>query len=665
MSTSERISATEQSAPPATAPSRVWPLIGLVATSLVLLMEVLRTLYPLGYALVGDLGFVVTPLVLVTVFLAPLLVLLMRPVRTRTGLIGGVVALAAARGVLQLGTPAFPIAVMATVVALAAITIVLAGALNHPRGALVLALGFVVAAGADAALKSAFGAWDHVWQSGLWSMLATAGLCITAIVFALATDVTDDATSTEPERGRLGRVFAVTLLLMPTMTMLASVAYVGSSSERSLPTTALACIGAAAMATLATSAAAAARIGRRGALGAAVMTAAVMYLMATTTGVAVLLLAVVGQCLIGVLLVGVLRAEPRQCHRRGSLGSALGATLGFVTMFVLTLLQPMHYEMPLPVSNVWLPSIAVALSALGLLAARATDDDIGASDTVGRGVPWALALGLGVVAVGVAAGSAAAAHDRVPAVTGDLPLRVATFNIDQAATASGAIDFAAAADQIDALDADIVALQEVGRGWSLSGMNDFVAWLQQSRGWTLHIVPAADRQFVNVLITRVDVSAVHRVNLPKGDGSMARSAIVAELSSADGPITVIATHLQHRNSAAGIDARRQELAVILAVWGGAPRTVLLGDFNVDNRPAPDGGARLLVSPEHEFTLQPVIDAGFITTQPTERCTLPTSNDNCSDYILITPDLRFAAPVEVLDNAEVGDHRPVVGVIAAG
>lgn len=665
MSTSERISATERPAPPALAHDRAWPMIGLVATSLVMLMEVLRTLYPLGYALVGDLGFVVTPLVLVTVFFAPLLVLLTRPVRTRTGLVAGVVVLAAARGLLQLGTPTFPAAVMATVVALVAITIVLAAALNCPNGALAVALGFVVASGADAALKTAFVAWDRVWQSGLWPMLVTLGLCGTAIAFAIATDVDDESRSVEPERGRLGRVFAVTLLLMPSMTMLASVAYVGSSSERSLPTTALACIAGAAVATMATSAAAAARIGRRGALIAAALLAALLYVMATTAGAAVLLFSVVGQCLMGVLVVGVLRAEPRDPLRVGSLGSALGATSGFVTMFVLTLLQPMHYEMPLPVSNVWLPSVAVALAALGLLAPRVATQEAGTDDTVRPGASWALALGLGVVAVGVAAGSAAAAHDRVPAVSGDLPLRVATFNIDQAATASGAIDFAAAADQIDALDADIVALQEVGRGWSLSGMNDFATWLQQSRGWTLHIVPAADRQFVNVLITRVDVSAVRRVPLPEGAGSMPRSAIVAEVSSTDGPITVVATHLQHRNSAAGIEARTQELDVIIDVWGGAPRTILLGDFNVDNRPAPGGGAKRLVSPEHEFTLRPLIEQGFVTTQPTEVCTQPTSNDNCSDYVLVTPDLRFVAPVEVLDDADVGDHRPVVAVVARG
>jgi endonuclease/exonuclease/phosphatase family metal-dependent hydrolase len=663
MSTSERILATEQPGTGGRSADRNWPLVGLIASSLVILMEVLRTLYPLGYALVGDLGFVVTPLVLLTVFLAPLMVLATRPLRGRTRLTGGVVALAATRLALQLGTPGLSTAAIATVVALVGVTLVLSDVFNREHGASAVALGAVVAAGSDAALKSAFAAWDRVWQPGWWPMLVTVGVCITLTAFGVATARLGTPPDLEPRRGRLGRMFTVAVLLMPMMTMVASVAYIGSSSGRSLPTTALATVGGAALAVLATSTAAAAHIDRRGALVAAAALSVVVYSMTHATGVTVLVLAAVGQCLIGVLLVGVLLDEPTDRVRHGSTGGALGATLGFVTMFALTLLHPLHYEMPLPIGNTWMPSIAVGLSALGLLAARAPRG-MHAAPVVRHDTRWGLAAGMAIAAVGVAGALAMAAHEPVRTVAADPPLRVATFNIDQAAGDDGAIDFTAAADLIDALDADIVALQEVGRGWSLSGMNDFAAWLEQSRGFAFHVVPAADRQFVNMLITRVDISSVHGVQLPQGAGSMRRSAIVAEVPHPDGPITVIATHLQHRNTVAGIEARELELEAIIEVWAEAPRTILLGDFNVDNRSAPDGGPKLLVSEEHQFTLQPLIDVGFVTTQPTERCTQPTSNDNCSDYVLVTPDLRLDPPVEVLDPAAVGDHRPVVGIVTA-
>ena len=139
---------------------------------------------------------------------------------------------------------------------------------------------------------------------------------------------------------------------------------------------------------------------------------------------------------------------------------------------------------------------------------------------------------------------------------------------------------------------------------------------------------------------------------------MDRSAIVASLETPFGPTTVIAVHLQHRNTAAGIDAREQQLEAVLERWGGEPRTIVLGDLNANNQRPPDGGPKVLVGPGQANTLQPLLDAGFVTTQPTEVCTMPTSNDNCSDYVFVTPDLAFADPVEVLEEADVGDHRPV-------
>ena len=35
-----------------------------------------------------------------------------------------------------------------------------------------------------------------------------------------------------------------------------------------------------------------------------------------------------------------------------------------------------------------------------------------------------------------------------------------------------------------------------------------------------------------------------------------------------------------------------------------------------------------------------------TTQPTQLCTQPTSNENCSDYVFTSADLALAAPNEV-------------------
>ena len=78
---------------------------------------------------------------------------------------------------------------------------------------------------------------------------------------------------------------------------------------------------------------------------------------------------------------------------------------------------------------------------------------------------------------------------------------------------------------------------------------------------------------------------------------MGRSLLYASLDRGGGEaLEVLATHLQHRNDAASMAARLEEIARLL-------------------------------------------DAGFVTAANLEACDPPTSNDNCSDYILVGPDLE--------------------------
>ena len=642
-----------------------WAMVAFVALTFVVVVEVLRTLYPLGYALVGRFGFVVTPLLLLLVFLSPLLAPVARAAGPRSSLVVCIGGLAAVRLLLQLlAPPPLWAALIAAAVALVAVTVVIAAVLATQRGAAATALGFVAALGIDAALKSAYATWDRVWQPGLGPLVVTVVLVGALVLAGRAALGRGLVLRGEPAHGRLARMFALLVLLMPVMLMLQSVAFVGSSGELGLPWAALATIGGAAVALPVAAAAATARVGRVVGLVAGTALAACVWAMTAVTGPGVALLAITGQVLTGVLLVAVLSGEPVDPWRPGIRRTALGSTLGFVAMFVLTLLYPLHYEMPLPVPNTVLPPLAVALSLLGFLAARSHPADPTASPqpAISGRAALAPALGLLVAAVGVGAGLALTAADRAPLVAAKAPLTVATFNTDQGATPGGALDFAATADQVAALNADVVALQEVARGWPLAGMSDFAAWLQHTRGTTQYYAPAADRQFGNLLLTRVDVSGVEVLPLPQGGGSMKRSAIVATIDVPGKPVTVIAVHLQHRNTAGSISAREEELQVILDRWAGAPRTIILGDLNANNQPAPDGGAKLLVGPDQANTLQPLLDAGFTTTQPTTRCTMPTSNDNCSDYVFVTPDLAQEPPARVLPKSSVSDHRPVVSVV---
>ncbi len=114
-----------------------------------------------------------------------------------------------------------------------------------------------------------------------------------------------------------------------------------------------------------------------------------------------------------------------------------------------------------------------------------------------------------------------------------------------------------------------------------------------------------------------------------------------------GEITLAAPHLQNGSTPRLHQTRLAEIRVLLLALGHPRRTVIAGDLNSDPG-----------SPE----LHALLGAGFETVQPTEHCTLKTSNDNCSDWIFVTPDLEERLlRVPAFD---AFDHRPVLAVIGS-
>jgi endonuclease/exonuclease/phosphatase family metal-dependent hydrolase len=254
------------------------------------------------------------------------------------------------------------------------------------------------------------------------------------------------------------------------------------------------------------------------------------------------------------------------------------------------------------------------------------------------------------------------------ALTGDIPrppsaapdvLRVVEWNVRQVVTIDGQLDPEAFAEALEQGGRpDVVVLAEVARGWPLSGDLDFASWL--SRRLNLRFVwgGAADGQFGNLVLSRLPILTSRAVPLPVSGRSQGRSLVRAELDLGSGQrLTLLATHLQHQNDAAAIDARRRELGVILQEWGKAPRTVLTGDLNPRQGDPPAYPER---QPGQFEEVRTLLDAGFTTAQDLAACSQPTSNRNCSDYVLVTPDL-VQETISVRD-LELSDHRPVVATV---
>ena len=78
----------------------------------------------------------------------------------------------------------------------------------------------------------------------------------------------------------------------------------------------------------------------------------------------------------------------------------------------------------------------------------------------------------------------------------------------------------------------------------------------------------------------------------------------------------------------------------------------LGDMNTYPREVPPGW------PELDL----VLDAGFVTNQDVDHCTMPTSNQNCPDWIFVTSDLDLSPVAVVVDRP---DHRPITAAVFPG
>ncbi len=229
---------------------------------------------------------------------------------------------------------------------------------------------------------------------------------------------------------------------------------------------------------------------------------------------------------------------------------------------------------------------------------------------------------------------------------GTVELRVATYNIKHGLGMDGRVDLDRTSNALAALDADIIAIQEVDQHASRSGDVDQAAWLADKLGMHAAFGGFMDFQgghYGLAILSRYPIEDQQVWRLP--DGHEPRVALAIQMRpSGWQPVTVVGVHFdwvdddRFRHAQATETIRR--IKSLETPW------VVLGDFNdtLESRTMRDFQAVGAIAPA-----KPGSPGTFPSDEP--RKTI--------DFIMAGPRGDWTlGSAEVVEETMASDHRPV-------
>jgi len=361
------------------------------------------------------------------------------------------------------------------------------------------------------------------------------------------------------------------------------------------------------------------------------------------------------------------RALTRPVHDQSAARLAGAAACAGLGVIVPLLVYQLDYDVPLGVPNAVVPVlVAVLLSLMAARArsrARASERDAAGTDgtvelsTVGaplRAQLVLVTLTCALLVVGTAvvlpsSGTGTPADERPPVADGTL--QVLDWNLHYGVSTGPGVDLDEMVDVIAGSGAQLVTLQEVSRGWVMGGGSDMATYLEQRLGMHSAFVPAADRQFGNMILwdeSLGDGTDIDPTALPYGAGPQRRSAVSVTLDVDGTPLRVTSVHLQHRMG--NIGTRLDQIAALLDAEPVVGARLVAGDLNA----------------EPGWPEVALFEAAGLTSAVDEAGD-PLSSTFPSDAPSSRIDWIFGAgvsfsDVEVLDVRQ-SDHRPLVATVS--
>ena len=282
---------------------------------------------------------------------------------------------------------------------------------------------------------------------------------------------------------------------------------------------------------------------------------------------------VVGQVSAAGLLTLVLLHQGARADRPGLWRTAIAHGLGMFLLVILVFVYYASYDLGLPLDNVillYVAAVAVGLCALGATARLRIE---GPLQTPG----W-LATGTALVILLLPVASFITWCAPQPVTGTGWSVRVMSYNLHQGFDTDGWLGMKALAQTIEREQPDVVALQEVSRGWYINGSLDMLTWLSQRLDMPYLFGPAADPIWGNAILSRYPIVDYGNGKLPRNGGPMDRGYLWARVDvSGSQELLVICTHLHHVET--DHDIHVHEVSTILDFWAGQPRAIILGDMN--------------------------------------------------------------------------------------
>ena len=295
------------------------------------------------------------------------------------------------------------------------------------------------------------------------------------------------------------------------------------------------------------------------------------------------LIVLAGQVVIAVSLMSVIRAARESTAEHFNRGISTWLGVGLVLLLVLIFIYYANYDTDVLVPKEAVRPLAALLIGLAALWAGLARRTVGAPVTRVASIPALLLLILPLVHL-------ATWKDVEPTPGAGFPVRVMSYNLHQGFDVHGRHGMEDLARVIEAQDPDIIALQEVSRGWVVNGSVDILVWLSQRLEMDYVWGPAADSVFGNAVLSRLPITEFQNREMPNNDLILLDRAFLTVKVDVGGGETldVVAIHLHSGDGDSAIRVP-QALAVLETVHSDRP-TVLLGDFNAH----PDHPEMLLI-----------------------------------------------------------------------